>query len=155
MKALFYGKRLQMNKEFKECLERKKIVVFPKGKRLVNKELKSAQEDLEDAKFGLIHGKYKWPTIQGYYSMYHTARALLFSQEYREKSHYCVYIAIKALFVESGKLDIELVEALYNAMILRENADYRSKSSKSGAILVLKKAEEFLKRAKEILNKIY
>jgi len=26
---------------------------------------------------------------------------------------------------------------------------------KSGAILVLKKAEEFLKRAKEILNKFY
>lgn len=141
-----------MNPEFKECLERKKIVTFPAGKRLIHKELRAAQEDLNDANFGLSHGKHKWPTIQGYYSFYHTARALLFSQDYREKSHYCLYVALKTLFVEPGKLDIEFAEAFYHAMILRENADYRSKFSRTGATLVLKRAEEFLTKAKEILK---
>lgn len=140
-----------MNPEFKDYLDRKKIVKFPKGKRLVKKELKSAHEDLEDAKFGFSHGKCKWPTIQGYYSMYHTARALLFSQEYREKSHYSLYIAINALFVEPGILELAHAEAFYNAMILRENADYRSRFSKSGAALVMKRSETFLKKTKKIL----
>ncbi len=141
-----------MNPEFKECLDRRKIVLFPAGKRLIHKELKAAQEDLENAKFGLSHGKHKWPTIQGYYSFYHTARALLFSQDYREKSHYCLYVALKTLFAEPGKLDIEFAEAFYNAMILRENADYRGNFSRTGATLVLKRAEEFLIKAKEILK---
>ncbi len=141
-----------MNPEFRECKERKKIVPFSAGKRLIYKELRSAQEDLDDAIFGLSHGKHKWPTIQGYYSMYHTARALLFSRDYREKSHYCLYVALKALFVEPGKLEVEFVEAFYHAMILRENADYRSKFSKTGATVVLKRAEEFLQKATKILK---
>jgi len=139
-----------MNTEFRECLKRSKIISFSGGKRLINKELRSAQQDLDDADFGLSHGKHKWSTIQGYYSMYHTAKALLFSQDYREKSHYCLYVALKALFVEPGILDIKFADAFYHAMILRENADYRSKFSKSGAALILKRAREFLSRAKEI-----
>jgi uncharacterized protein (UPF0332 family) len=45
----------------------------------------------------------------------------------------------------------ELAEAFYFAMILRENADYRSQFSKSGAMAVLKRAEEFLNCAKELI----
>lgn len=151
MRAYYFGKKLLMNQEFRDCLKRRKIVAFPNGKKLVKKELRSAMTDLDNARFGLIHNKYKWPTIQGYYSMYHTSRALLFSQNYREKSHYCLYVAMKALYVENRILDQDIVEAFYNAMILRENADYKSSFSKSGAILVLKKAAEFLKIAKDIL----
>jgi len=137
-----------MNPDFKACLEKKKIIPFSKGKSLVNKELRTASEDLEDGKFGLSHGKYKWSTIQGYYSMFHTARALLYSQGYREKSHYCLSLALIALSVEKKKLEIEYVENFQNAMTLRENADYRTRFSKSGAEIVLKKAEEFINRAK-------
>lgn len=140
-----------MNPDFKSCLEKKKIITFPKGKSLVGKELRTAFEDLNDAKFGLAHKKYKWSTIQGYYSMFHTARALLYSQGYREKSHYCLSVALNALFVEEDKLDVEFIEAFRNAMTLREDADYRTHFSKSGAEAVLEKAEEFLNVAKEIL----
>lgn len=143
-----------MNPDFKECLEKNKIISFPKGNGLINKELRTAREDLEDGKFGFIHKKYKWSTIQGYYAMFHTARAMLYSKGYREKSHYCLSVAIQALFVEKGKLNIEFVEAFNNAMILRENADYRTRFSKLGAKLVLEKAEEFLKKAQEILQKV-
>lgn len=68
-----------MNPEFKACLERGKITIFPIGKDLVAKELRTAQEDLKDGKFGLAHGRCKWSTIQGYYSMFHASRALLYS----------------------------------------------------------------------------
>ena len=78
--------------------------------------------------------------------MFHSARALLFSKEFREKSHYCLYAALKELFVKNKELDADYVEDFRNAMVLREDADYRTKFSKSGAIAVLKKANEFLMR---------
>ncbi len=142
-----------MNQDFKYCLEQGRIIPFTKGKSLVDKELRTAQEDLNDAQFGLTNNRYKWSTIQGYYSMFHSARALLFSKEFREKSHYCLYAALKELFVKTDELDDEYVENFRNAMILREDADYRTKFSKSGANAVLKKANEFLNEAKKILGK--
>jgi len=85
--------------------------------------------------------------------MFHSARALLFSKEFREKSHYCLYAALKELFVKTDELNDEYVENFRNAMVLREDADYRTKFSKSGANAVLKKANEFLNEAKKILGK--
>jgi uncharacterized protein (UPF0332 family) len=91
-----------MRQEFKECLERGKVIRFPQGKRLVNRELNSARSDLDDAKFELGHSRFKWATIQGYYSMYHAARALIYSECYRERSHYCLFVALQELFVDNG-----------------------------------------------------
>lgn len=141
-----------MNPDFKSCLEKKRILPFPKGKFLVEKELQTAEEDLNDARFGFAHNRYKWSTIQGDYSMFHSARALLFSKGYREKSHYCLFIALNDLLVKEGKLDVEYIEAFRNAMTLRENADYRTRFSKSGAEAVIENAEAFLNTARKIIK---
>ena len=42
-----------MNAEFKECLRRKKIWEFSRGKSLAEKELKIAEKDFGDGKEGL------------------------------------------------------------------------------------------------------
>lgn len=141
-----------MRQEFRECLSRGKIIPFPQGKRLVNNEIDSARSDLKDAKFALEHSRYKWSTIQGYYSMYHAARALIYSKGYRERSHYCLYVTLQELFVDRGKLTPDLVESFRHAMSLRETADYRSDFSEEGARLVIESAERFLKRAVEALS---
>ena len=91
-----------MNPEFDKLLEGGKIIVFSSGKELVNKELAEARSDLDDAKAGFETKRYKWSTIQGYYSMFHAARALLYSRNYREKSHYALSVALKVLFVEEN-----------------------------------------------------
>ena len=92
-----------MNQDFRQCLENKKIVSFARGKKLVKKELSVARSDLSDAKAGYENGRYKWSTIQGYYAMFHAARALIYSRGYREKSHYCLAVALRALFVDEAK----------------------------------------------------
>jgi uncharacterized protein (UPF0332 family) len=143
-----------MRQEFRDCLDRGKIIRFPQGKRLLNKELDSARSDLEDANFGLEHSTHKWATIQGYYSMYHAARALIYSRGYRERSHYCLYVALQALFVDRGKLPPDLVESFRHAMSLRETADYRSDFSEEGARLVTESAERLLKRTIEVLEMV-
>ncbi len=141
-----------MNQEFKQCLESKKIVSFARGKRLVKKELSVARSDLSDAKAGYVSERYKWSTIQGYYAMFHAARALVYSRGYREKSHYCLAIALRALFVDEGKMDLQLVRDFLNAMNLREAADYEAEFSQSGAKGVMTSAASFIEDAAAILD---
>lgn len=142
-----------MNREFEECLERKKIVAFAKGTGLAAKELKAATSDLSDAKAGYEDGRYKWSTIQGYYPMFHVARALVYSRGYREKSHYCLAVALRALFVDEGKLDARIVREFVAAMSLREAADYETEFSEAGAKAVITSAEKFIQIATDVLTR--
>lgn len=137
--------------EFQKCLESKKIKPFPKGKTLVSKELEIAKEDWRTAKESLTKKNYKWSTIQSYYSMFHAARALLYNQGYRERSHYCLVVGIRELYVNKNLLSHTLLEALQFGKTLRENADYYAEFSQAGAKDMLDKAREFLEKANEIL----
>jgi len=142
-----------MKISFKDCLEKKKIFRFEAAKQLVDLELEDAQSDLKSAEEDYNESNFKWATIKGYYSMFHSARALLYSRGYREKGHYCLYLALKVFFVQEGKLDPKLVEDFNNSMILREDADYRRKFSQEGAQAVIEGARRFLKTTKELLSK--
>lgn len=90
--------------EFEKCLKKNSLRVSSIVKSLVDRELDDAQKDLREAALGLERESYKWSTIQSYYAMFHAARALLYSKGYREKSHYCLRIAIEILYVETGDI---------------------------------------------------
>ncbi|MBI3617233.1 MAG: HEPN domain-containing protein [Candidatus Omnitrophica bacterium] len=138
---------------FKNCLEKKRIFRFEPAKHLVDLEIKDAQSDLSSAREEFSESGFKWATIKGYYAMFHSARALLYSRGYREKGHYCLYLALKEFFVQEKKLDPMLAEDFNNSMILREDADYRRKFSQEGSQAVIESAKEFLKATEEILSK--
>lgn len=142
-----------MNQAFKECLEKRKIFAFPKAKALVDKEFKVASEDLAEAKDRFQNKRYKYATINAYYATFHAARALLYSKGYRERSHYCLYVAIEALFVEAGILEKHFARILKDGMSLREDADYGGDFSEEGASLSISNAEEFIRVSKELLSK--
>lgn len=141
-----------MNQDFKQCLENKKIIPFERGKELVKKELSIGESDLLDAKAGFQEKHYKWSTIQAYYAMFHATRALVYSKGYREKSHYCLSVALRALFVEEGKLDAQTGRDFLNAMNLREAADYEAEFSEAGATAVITAADKFIEKAKGLLG---
>lgn len=141
-----------MNLEFEDCLKRNKIKLFSRGKILVSKEIKLAASDLKIAKENFSRGYFRWVTVQSYYSMFHSGRALIYAKNYREKSHYCLIVAIRALYVEKRKLDFKFIEALAKAKTLRENADYYGEFTKTSAEDLIEKAGEFLEKTKEILS---
>ena len=134
----------EANIEFKEALEKRRILLFAKGNRLVAKELQESKNDLKEARDRFNNKKYKYTTITAYYSAFHSARALIYSRGYREKSHYFLLVALKSLFVKKGLLEQDLVNRLHNAMILREEADYHGEFSKEGAESALELADEFI-----------
>lgn len=138
---------------FKDCLEKKRIFHFEPARHLVDLEIEDANSDFLSAREELAKNGFKWATIKGYYAMYHSARALLYSQGYRERGHYCLYLAIKEFFVKEEKLDPKIAEDLNACMILREDADYKRKFSQKGAFATIEAAERFIKAAKKILGK--
>jgi predicted fused transcriptional regulator/phosphomethylpyrimidine kinase len=74
-----------LSPEFQKLLQDRKLTKFKPDKKLVLKEISAAKSDLKDAKESMNRKKFKWATIQGYYSMFHSARAVLFDKGYRGK----------------------------------------------------------------------
>jgi len=141
-----------MSLEYDNCLKRGKIKPFSRGKTLAPKELEAAKSDLDRAKKTHEEGDHKWATIQLYYSMFHSARALLYAQNLREHSHYCLLHAMKTLYVDTKKMSNQYLEAFQQAKDLREDADYYNRWSEKGCKKLLKVAEEFLEQAKSIVK---
>jgi uncharacterized protein (UPF0332 family) len=141
-----------MRAEFRACLRRRDIAPFKAAPSLVPKELGQADYDLQVAKNSCDAGEYKWATIQAYYAMFHAARALLYAEGYREKSHYCLSVALLELYVDTGQLPLSLVKNFDRAMLLRESADYKGDFSEAGAREVISDAEGLIAIAKQLVG---
>ena len=135
---------------FKRFVEERKLIRISVDRKLILKEIEGAISDLEEAKDSLSRKKFKWAIIQGYYSMFHAARALVYSKGFREKSHCALLVALRELF--KNLLESELIENFEEAMSLREEADYGLIFSEEGATSIVNNAEKFLKKVKEILH---
>ena len=142
-----------MTIEHDECIKKGKIKPFSRGITLAPKELDTAKADLETARKTYKEEDYKWATIQIYYSMFHSARALLYAKNLREHSHYCLIAAIKTLYVETKQIPVYFLESLQEAKNLREEADYYNRWSQAGCEKLLKLAEEFLCKAEGLIQK--
>jgi len=92
-----------MSYKFQKMFDERRLLKIKTDKKLVLEEFKAAELDLEDAKESFERKKFKWATIQGYYSMFHSVRGLVYSKGFREKSHYALLVAFEELFPEMKK----------------------------------------------------
>lgn len=141
-----------MNDLFEECLRNKKLIKFPQAKRFVDRELKEATNDLNSAKESLKTGNYKWSIIQAYFSMFHCARSLIYKAGYREKSHFCLIEALRALYLNKRLIDHKIVEDIQLAKRMREAADYNADFSKDAAKALIKSTEKMLTTTNNIIK---
>jgi uncharacterized protein (UPF0332 family) len=133
-----------------KLLEERKILRIRRDSALIAKEIAAAKADLKDAKESLALKKSKWATIQGYYAMFHSARALLYEKGFREKSHHALLVAVRELYL--SEIERSLIQEFEHGMYLRQEADYGLKFSGRGAQDVIDIAEKMLERAKSILK---
>ena len=134
-----------MSYKFQKMFDERRLLKIKTDKKLVLEEFKAAELDLEDAKESFERKKFKWATIQGYYSMFHLVRGLVYSKGFREKSHYALLVAFREFFPEMKKLSKEFEDSMY----LRQEADYGLKFSKTGALDVIENAEKFFVEIKK------
>lgn len=135
-----------------DALEKGLIQRVSPDEKMVNKELKEAEYDLEKASKTLKEGDYKWSIIQSYYTMFHSARALLFSLGYREKTHTGILIVLEEQN-NQGKMESSYLNDYSAAKNSRENADYHYSYSSKKAEYLLEAAREFKEEMKRMINK--
>lgn len=136
-----------------ECIREGFLKRVQPDKKLVRKEFEESEYDLKKAKDSLESRDFKWAAIKAYYSMFHSARAALFSLGYREKKHFAVEIVLEEL-VKKGLLESAYLDYFSAAMEARESADYRYEYSEGTAEDMIEYAEKFLEEMKALCEKM-
>ncbi|RII00603.1 HEPN domain-containing protein [candidate division NPL-UPA2 bacterium Unc8] len=131
--------------DIQEAIEKRRIIPFSDGPKVSSKEMRTAREDLKDAKDVLGLEKIKLATVTAYFAIFHASRALLYNKKYREKSHIQLAFAIKSLYIDQGLLPQEYYDNFVQALDLREMADYKRKFSRQGAERNIQAAEKAIK----------
>ena len=142
----------RLKEAYENCLEKNQLRNIDPAKHVAAKELKEAEFDLEEAHKSFENQNYKWPVIESYYSCFHAARCLLFLIGLKEKSHFCVYAALSAVFNEY--FGNEELENYKKAMQRRELADYYASYSKEEAESAINFTEKFIKKVKILYEKL-
>ncbi|MCK4718105.1 MAG: HEPN domain-containing protein [Thermoplasmata archaeon] len=138
--------------EFERCLKDRRILKFFASPEMVQKEMDSAEYDLMHAEDSLLREDSKWSSVQSYYSMFHSAKALVLQKGYREKNHYCLIIALRELYVKTGEIEEEAAENLEMCMDIRHEADYGLTYSPEAAKLALDAAKKMFQNARRLLG---
>jgi uncharacterized protein (UPF0332 family) len=87
-------------KDFEQCIKEHHLLTIEVTKEMIEKEITSAEYDLSRSKESIEDKDYKWASVQAYYSMFHAAKALVLKKGYREKSHYCLIVAIRIRYAQ-------------------------------------------------------
>ncbi len=126
---------------FKEGLLKKSNV----DKNEIKGSLELAERFLKRAKGNFRMKYFDVSFILAYSSMFHSARALLFSLGVKERSHFAMINYLKEKFKGNNEI-IQFLEILDSYRISRHAIHYRGEfCSKTDAEEALRDAEEFLK----------
>ena len=139
--------------DLENCFNRRQLRPVEPSKEKSELSIKQAREWLEEAEKNLENEAYKSAHISTYLALFHSARAILFRDGVREKSHYCIGIYLEK-YVNNGDLEEEYV-MLFDRMRSARNTDQYSfqippspEEVKSG----IESAEEFINRMDQLLN---
>ena len=138
--------------EFERCLKERRILKFDASHEMIKKELEGAKYDLSSAEESLHDKDFKWASVQAYYSIFHAAKALVLKKGFREKSHYCLLIAIRELYVKTKELDPEFTDNFEMIMDIRHAADYALTYEEESARIAINNARKFLDKTLELLK---
>ena len=89
-----------------------------------------------------------------YLAMFHSARAILFRDGFREKSHACIARYLEEIYVKKGLLDKKFVDLLDHHRELRHQDQYSVEffTSEEDCKQALETAEKILSEMKKLLK---
>lgn len=122
--------------------------------KIVKQNLEKAKDRLDAAQLLLDNEKFEDSVNRAYYSMYHSAMALLRTKNVLPKTHKGLIGEFGKKFVKTENVDKKFSKMLSHAESLRESADYgiESEIKLEDAAKTVKNAKEFLKMAKKQLS---
>jgi len=138
--------------DVESCLREGFLQPIKVERDLIEKEFEEAKYDLGKAERAVEEDDFKWSIVKSYYSMFHAARAVLFSLGLKERRHFAIRIVLEDLNAK-GKLESKFVSDFSAALGAREDADYRYTYSQETATYLLKAAGNFLTRVKKLARR--
>ena len=135
-----------MSFNYNDCVRKGLLKKIPPSKDKATQSLKKAREWLKEAENSLKADAFSSSILASYVVMFHAARAILFFDGFREKSHACVARYLEEKYVKTGKLDKKWVELLDHSREVRHADQYDLSffSTKEEAKNALKSASDFL-----------
>jgi len=101
-----------MSSEYDDCIKKGMLRKIPSDKNSTISSFQQANSWLQEAEKARKGGALKSALYGAYMAMFHSARAILYKDGYREKSHYCIARYIEEMYVKTGKLEKEWVDLL-------------------------------------------
>lgn len=98
--------------ELSDCFERKLLTNTSPSTGLARKSLKQAELFLTDAEDLIKIGKERMAIIALYNAFFHTARALLFKDGIKERSHFCIARYLEEKYVHKKLLNAKFLNYL-------------------------------------------
>lgn len=120
---------------------------------LVKKEFNESDYDFKKSGKAFEEGDYKWAIVQAYYSMFHSARAVLFKLGFQEKRHSAIIPVLEDLD-SRGKLETTYVNDFKAGIFAREDADYHYSYFKESAKHMIEITDEFKERMKRLIEEL-
>ena len=140
--------------KFDDCVKKGLLRKIPASKDKAERSIDKAEKWLEEAKNTFKSSAFNSSVMDSYLTMFHSARAILFMDGWREKSHACVARYLEEKYVKPGKLEKKWVELLDLYRDIRHDDQYDLSffSTQEDAEKALKSAKEFLERMEMLLT---
>ena len=122
---------------------------IPASEEKALKSMAKADRWLKEARKNLEHDLLDSCLVSSYSAMFHAARALLFRDGFREKSHYCVARYLEEKYVGRKKLPRVVVDLLDRLRNLRHTDLYQL-----DFFATKEEAEEAIKSAELVIGEI-
>lgn len=110
--------------DFEECMKQGLLREIPPSAESVERSIGTAKEWLGEAQRNLEAHAYNSCILSAYAAMFHSARAILFFDGFREKSHACVARYLEAKYVRASLLEPKWVNLLDRYRDLRHEDQY-------------------------------
>lgn len=110
--------------ELSDCFERKLLTGISPSTGLAKKSLIQAGLFLTDAEDLLKIGKIRMGTIALYNAFFHVARALLFKDGIKERSHFCIARYVEEKYVNTKLLNRDFLNYLDTLRDARHETQY-------------------------------
>ncbi len=139
---------------YKDCLEKGLLRKIPPSRDKATGSIKKAEKWLEEADRALKAGAVESSVLASYMVFFHSARAVLFRDGFREKSHACIARYLEEKYVKQGRLEKKWVELLDLQRELRHAGQYDLSFcvTEKEAQNAIESAKEFLERIKVLVE---
>jgi len=140
---------------YEKCKDDGHLRSIPPSKAQSEESIHASERWLKEATMNQSNATFNSSVIASYLSMFHAARAILFRDGVRERSHFCIARYIEERYVKTKQLSQDWVDLLDHARELRHQDQYDTSftTTKEEASEALKTAGKFVEEMKGLLKR--